>query len=233
MNILDIAILAILTISVFIGIYNGFLVTVLNIIAHFASWILSFLFYPIVSKKLVANTNILERIVYYTNVSSRIADFEQKKLNILSLNTGEVKGILTDAQIPPPFNKIILTNLTDHSLVGLETLGEYIDYTIANVIINILSFLIVFLIVRLVFSIIIGIAKALKGVPVLKQLDSLLGAGLGLVRGVLLMYIVFSIIPLALTIAPVDFLIDIINSSKIASFFYKTNIITNFIRGYI
>ena len=205
MNFLDMSILIILAISVFIGIYNGFLVSFLKIIAYFASWILSFLFYPVVSKRLITTTDLFEKLVYYTNVSSKVVNFEQKNLGILTLNNGQAEGIVTNAQIPPPFDKIILSNLTNRSLTGLKTLGEYIDYTIANVIINLLSFLIVFFIVRLIFSIVIGIAKAIKGVPVLKQLDSLAGAGLGLARGVLFLYILFSILPLALTFAPVDF----------------------------
>ena len=191
MNILDMAILAILIINLVIGIYNGFLVTILNIIAYFASWILGFLLYPTVSKSIIANTQILDSIIYYTNFSSRLASFEEKSLSVMNLNAEQMAGIVENAQIPHPFNKVILSNLANNSLKGLSTLGEYFDYSVANIIINILSFLIIFFIVRLIFAIIIGIAKVIKGVPVLKQLDSLMGAGLGFVRGILILYVIF------------------------------------------
>lgn len=230
MNILDIAILVMLALNLFIGLYNGFIVTILNIIAYFGSWILSFIFYPILSKYLIANTSLLEKLVYYTDASSRIADFSQRKLGVANMSQEQLASIIEKSQIPQPFDKAILANATNESLLGLQTIGEYVDYTVAKIIISILSFFIIFFLLRLVFSIIIGVVKAIRDIPVLKQLDSLAGAGLGLIRGSLMLYIVFSILPLLLTIAPIDFVSDIVEASKLAPFFYKTNILMKFIR---
>lgn len=224
------AILAILTINLFIGLYNGFLVTILHIIAYLGSWILGFIFYPVLSKYIIANTNLLEKIAYYTDVSSRLVDFQHRQLGVESLNGEQLATIVEKSQIPQPFGKAILANATNESLINLQTLGEYFDYTIAKVIIGILSFFIIFFVVRFIFTIIIGIVKTIRDIPILKQLDTLAGAGLGLVRGLLVLYIIFSILPLLTTIAPVDILLDLIESSKFAPFFYKTNILINFIR---
>ena len=219
-----------LALNLFIGLYNGFIVTILNIIAYFGSWILSFVFYPILSKYLIANTSLLEKLVYYTDASSRIADFSQRKLGVANMSQEQLASIIEKSQIPHPFDKAILANATNESLLGLQTIGEYFDYTVAKIIISILSFFIIFFLLRLVFSIIIGVVKAIRDIPVLKQLDSLAGAGLGLIRGSLMLYIVFSILPLLLTIAPIDFVSDIVEASKLAPFFYKTNILMKFIR---
>lgn len=230
MNILDIAILAMLTLNLFIGLYNGFIVTILNIIAYFGSWILSFILYPILSKYIMTNTTLLEKIIYYTDASSRITDFSQRKLGVASLSEEQLASVVEQSQIPQPFGRAILANATNGSMLDLQTIGEYFDYTVAKVIISILSFFIIFFLLRLIFSIIIGVVKAIRDIPVLKQLDSLAGAGLGLIRGALILYIVFSILPLLLTIAPIDFVSDIVEASKLAPFFYKTNILIKFIR---
>lgn len=229
MNVLDIAILVILAVSFIIGLYNGFLVTVLHIFAYLGSWVLGFIFYPILSNYLIANTGLLDKIVYYTDISSKLVDFQQSKLGIAGLGGEQLKTIVENSQIPQPFGKAIVANVGNQSLTSLQTLGEYLDYTVGKVIISILSFFIIFFAVRLIFAIIIGIVKAIRDIPILKQLDSLAGAGLGLVRGLLLLYVVFSVLPLVLTIAPIDIVSDLIESSKLAPFFYKTNILVNFI----
>lgn len=229
MNVLDIAILVILAVSFIIGLYNGFLVTVLHIFAYLGSWVLGFIFYPILSNYLIANTGLLDKIVYYTDISSKLVDFQQSKLGIAGLGGEQLKTIVENSQIPQPFGKAIVANVGNQSLTSLQTLGEYLDYTVGKVIISILSFFIIFFAIRLIFAIIIGIVKAIRDIPILKQLDSLAGAGLGLVRGLLLLYVVFSVLPLVLTIAPIDIVSDLIESSKLAPFFYKTNILVNFI----
>ena len=230
MNILDATILAFLLINLIMGLYNGFIVSVLNIIAYFGSWLLSFIFYPILSKALIAKTSLLETIMYFTDASSKITDFTQRKLAVGQLGEGKLASIVEGANLPMPFDRAILASATDNTAQSVETLAEYFDYTVAKVLISIISFFIVFFIVRIIFAAIIGAAKAVRDVPALKHLDSLAGAGLGIVRGFLLLYILFSILPLLLTLAPIDFISDMIDASKFASFFYKTNILIRFIR---
>ena len=111
MNVLDIAILVILAVSFIIGLYNGFLVTVLHIFAYLGSWVLGFIFYPILSNYLIANTGLLDKIVYYTDISSKLVDFQQSKLGIAGLGGEQLKTIVENSQIPQPFGKAIVANV--------------------------------------------------------------------------------------------------------------------------
>ena len=53
----------------------------------------------------------------------------------------------------------------------------------------------------------------------LRPLDSLIGGLFGFVRGVLLVYILFALIPIVLAVAPVQMISDLIDASQLAPLF--------------
>ena len=71
----------------------------------------------------------------------------------------------------------------------------------------------------MVLSFVINLIHYVFELPVLRHLDSLIGGMFGLVRGVLLMYILFALVPIVLAIAPVQIITDMIDASRLAPMF--------------
>ncbi|MGI6707129.1 MAG: CvpA family protein [Clostridia bacterium] len=235
MNIIDYGILTVLALSTVVGMYQGFVVAVLNIAAFFVSWLAAFLFYPVVSKMLQSNTKILPTVLYYTEDPSRIPVIEYRNADINSLPGGKIGEIIENANLPIPFDSLLRNNIAEQvfNTGGQNTLLDYFNLTITNIIINIISFLLLYFIVRFVLSLVISLTNYIVRLPVLKQFDSLLGGCFGFLRGIFIVFILFALVPVVIAVLPLDFLNDYLEESLFASFFYKSNIITNIIKGVI
>ena len=61
------------------------------------------------------------------------------------------------------------------------------------------------------------------GLPRLRRLDAPLSCGIGLLHGILLVFIVFMLVPLMLVVVPK--LVKYIDDSVLGGFFYKANLL--------
>ena len=76
------------------------------------------------------------------------------------------------------------------------------------------------------FSLASNLIRAVFRFPVLKQADALAGGVFGLLRGVLLCLIVFTLIPLVQTMVPLDIINQLLEESQLAPIFMNGNLIT-------
>ena len=87
---------------------------------------------------------------------------------------------------------------------------------------------IVLLVLFLLFRLILGFVLRLidfgaAGLPRLRRFDALLSCGIGLLHGILLVFIVFMLVPLMLVVVPK--LVKYIDDSVLGGFFYKANLL--------
>jgi len=148
--------------------------------------------------------------------------------------TGEkIAAIVEKCQLPAPFDTMLRVNLQQQvfSQSGVDSVADYVSQTILNASINIICFILCFLALYLVVSFVLNMIRAVFRFPLLKQLDSLIGGGLGLMRGVLLCYVLFAVVPLVLTMVPVDILTDLLEESKLAPVFNSSTLILSIMNG--
>jgi len=233
MNLLDLGILAVIAISVIVGIYNGFGISVLHLGSFVASWLIAFLFYPAVSRMLIKTfPDLLDKLIYYTDGASFISSVQDRTIAVANMSPETVEAFVQNANFPPPFDRVLEWNITHQALSHLQTTGEYFNFTVANVIINIASIILLFLIVKLLFAIAISIYRGISKVPVLKQFDGMMGGVFGLARGLVVLFLIFAIAPVVLAITQVNALNEYVEASKMASFFIKNNIFAGIVRGF-
>ncbi|MDN5276225.1 MAG: hypothetical protein PWR01_190 [Clostridiales bacterium] len=234
MNYIDYIILSILSICALIGVYNGFVASGLGFLSSLFSWLTSLIFYPLLSKFLVHQyPDLIKNLIYYTEGASKVQSIEEQALLVSSLTQEQIINIVTRAQLPPPFDRLLLYNMLNETLPHLTTVGEYFNYSVAYIILNIICFITLFVIIRVVCQIGISITKEVAGLPALKKYDGLAGAGVGLLRGMFLIFLLFSLVPVILTLAPLDIIYSLIENSLLGKFFFKSNIFTNFIKGFV
>ena len=79
-----------------------------------------------------------------------------------------------------------------------------------------------FILLRVAFGFVIrGIEYGRGGYPVLSHGDGVIGAGLGLIHGVLMLFVIFLIVPVLLTVLPR--LYEFLSESFFGEFFYQAN----------
>ncbi len=231
MNIVDIIIFLIMSVSIIFGMYNGLILSALHTVSFFLSWLLSLFLYPTLTNTLLERfPKLLNAVTLYTEGSAQIPTVEERMMKLSSVTVDKLTDILEKIQLPNPFSRILLNDFSQ-SLEGVQTLGEYFDSAMAITVVNIFSFLILFIMIKIAFTVIISIGKTVVELPVLKKCDSLAGGGFGIIRGVFMVYLVFAIVPIVLVLAPVDLIKEFLDGSKFADFFLSSNIFSNFVKG--
>lgn len=235
MNYIDLIIFAVIGISAVAGMYRGFVVAVLNIAGFFVSWLGALIFYPKLAQYLNQRFGLLNTIMYYAEGASKIPTAALRHATPASVSPDAIENMLTQHGLPSFMGNLLADNATTKvfNQLGANELGKYFDVMFANVILNIISFLIILIGLRIIVGIVISVARHITDLPVLRQFDSLAGLGVGALRGILIVMVIFVLVDVAVIIMPVDFLLDVINSSALARFFYEHNIITGVIGGII
>lgn len=174
-------------------------------------------------------------MLYYTEGSEYIKDAELARAAVSSLSTAEINTIVANADVPYPMGKRILENIASEAFAaeGVTTLGDYFNQTIVCVFINILVFLLVFAVVRIILAFIMGGVDYAWKLPQLRAGDGVLGGGLGLVRGILALFLLFMLLPIGLVFlaGKLQFVTDLVRESFFAHFFYRSNFLLSMMPG--
>ena len=217
MNIIDILILAVIAVSVIYGMHRGFISGVLSVAALIGAAALSFAMSPQLAAWLKGNETLVETLMYYTDAGSRVSSLDLSLMSVSQVTEGALEQILSSATLPAAFRAAFITGLGSASS-GM-TIAELLSQTIVSVSISILSFLICFFVSYIVATFVIHLISYVFELPVLRHLDALIGGVFGLVRGVLLLFILFALVPIVLAIAPVPQIEEMIAASRMAPMF--------------
>ena len=217
MNIIDIAILAVLAVSVLYGMYRGFISGVLSVAALIGSAALAFAMSGELAAWLQGNRTLVSTLLYYTDAGSRIGDLELSLLPASQVTQNALTQILSGAKLPAAFESAFLSAIG--AAPAAMTVSDLLSNTIVSVSLSILSFLICFLLSYIVLTFVIHLIQYVFELPVLRHLDALMGGLFGLVRGTLLLFILFALVPIVLAVAPVEPLQAMIDQSRLAPLF--------------
>ena len=233
MNTVDIVILALLGISVLIGLYRGFIASV----ASLGSCVLSLVLTSWLNPKLVAwvqsNPELIRTLMSYTDATTRIGDQTLAQTSVASLNTNAISEVLSRVNLPGPLNSLLQNNLQQQVFqsAGLTRVGDYVSQTIVSAVVNVLCFLACFLVCFVVLHIVLNFLKVVFRFPVLKQMNSLAGGIFGLIRGALLCFLAFALLPLIQTIVPIQGIGEMVEASTLAPFFNSNQLILAIMNG--
>ncbi|MGN1020894.1 MAG: CvpA family protein [Aristaeellaceae bacterium] len=233
MNIVDYVVLGILALSVLFGFYRGFVSSVLNTGGCLLSFGLSFVFYPKLAAVIQGDTELVRTLVHYTDASSRIGDLETAITNVATMTREGITELVNKVSLPAPLDAILESNLLNqaYAAAGMTTVSDYVSQTIINACINVLCFVVCFIVLYVVIAIVVNALKAIFRFPVLKQLDWLVGGVFGLLRGVLICYAAFTVVPLVLTVVPMDFISEMLDASTLAPLFNNGNLVMAIMNG--
>jgi len=228
MNIIDIMILVVLAVSVVFGMYRGFISGVLSLAALVGAAVLSLMMSPELAAWLKGNQTLVDTLLYYTDAGSRISNLDLSLLSVAQVTEGALASILESTNLPAAFETAFISAIPGTS--GTVTISQLLSQTIIDVSISILSFLCCFFVCYVAATFVIHLINYVFELPVLRHLDSLIGGLFGFVRGVLLLFILFALVPIVLAIAPVPMISDMINASRLAPMF-DSQIILSILRG--
>lgn len=216
-NIVDWIILAGIAVSVIYGMHRGFINGVLSVAALVASVGLSFMLCGDLAAWLQQNKTLVDTLVYYTDAGSRISNLDLSLLPVAQVTDGALAQILESAKLPQAFAAAFESSVA--SAAQSMNIAQLLSQTIVSVTLSVLSFLICFFVSYVVCTLLIHLISYVFELPVLRHLDALAGGVFGLLRGVMLVFIFFALVPLVLAVVPVDFVGDMVANSQLAPYF--------------
>lgn len=239
MNLVDLFIFFVLAMFVLVGMYKGFIRSCMNVLSYLISFILTFLTYPLFSKLLFLNDKLVKSFRFYAEGSEKLADLEMGSLEVASLSAEQITKIVSDSVakasggLRAPMDSAVLKNMLNTRLDGFTTVSEYFNETIVQYGVNMLCFILVFFIFKIVINIAMSMYDHSGLIPKLRQYDALAGGVIGFVEGVLIFFIVFSIVPLIYNIMVITPVEELLNSSLMGNLFINGNLLPRLIRAVV
>lgn len=187
---IDIVLIAIVTLFIIIGYKAGLVKTVFKLFSGILSLILAMEFYkPFARFMLKTNMFYSINLKIQTNILKILPD--------VTINTKEDVGslILDKTYIPNPMKESIIDSLPENvNLINNSKIAEVIGTRISTLVVELLSVILIFLIVRFLIWVARKILEGIIKLPILKQINKAGGVVLGAVQGIFIVYVLLSIV---------------------------------------
>ena len=206
--IVDLIIVGILVLCVFLGYKRGLTGSLLKIVTFLLALIIAFILFKPVSNFIINNTKLDENLE--SSIKSMFLEVEEND------TSSNMPTAMTDY-----INKVIEDAADDAKTAVVETAAR----DVAISIINLGVVIVVYIIARIILIFVKGIASLITKLPVIKQFDKLGGIIFGLLKALVIIYVILAIISFVSPIITDSGVIDAINQSFIGKGMYNNNIL--------
>lgn len=210
--VIDIVVIAILVLNIIIGYKKGLINVVFNILAFFIAIIITFILYKPVSNFIINNTEIDDKI------KQTIIENSKKEDNSDNEKT-ESSNII---------QKYVEDSIKNAEEDAKEKTIELVANTISIRGVEILTGILLFIVTRLILIVLGFITKFVANLPLIKQFNEIGGVLYGLFKGLLIIYIILTIMFFVVSINQKGIISKTIENSYITRILYDNNIIVNY-----
>lgn len=237
MNIIDIIIMAILAFCLVSGMHKGFITSTLALVGFFGAWIGAYASYGYLVQAVQQNEGLINFLSSLVGAADLFDTATLADLEVAAATTADIDLAITEIGIPL-ISDFFRSNVTGQVFanIGLTNMSEYLTQTLLVSVLNILSFIIMFAVIYAAVLLLVNLLNNVFRFPMLKHLDWLLGGAFGLLRGVIIVMLVFAVIPTissALESMDVTLLTDVINESRLGALLQQHNLVANALNSLI
>ncbi len=215
--IIDLIIIGIIGLCIFLGYRRGLTGSILKIVSFILAVILTFIFYKPVASLIIENTDWDENI-------------KQSIVGMLNSEVEENGKIEKDSTNLPD----VIVNYVNEALEETveKTKQEMLEVAATNIsitIINAGAAVAVFIIARLLLIVVRIFAKFITDLPLIKQVDKTGGIAYGLIEGLVIIWIIVSILSFISPLMEQTGIIEAINKSFLGGILYNNNLLLKII----
>lgn len=203
--VIDLIVLAIFIISVIMGYKKGLVNVIFNVFAFILALIITLILYRPITNLVINSTQLDEKITQTI------------------IDKGTIKSDLSDET--ENFEAYIGNYAIDTANNTIESLSQ----TIAQNVISIIVMLLLFVVSRIIVILLKFLFNSIAELPLIKQFNKAGGLIYGILRGVIIIYVILAIMFFIVSVNNNAFITNMINSSIITKIIYANNIIVNII----
>lgn len=191
---------------------------------------------------LVLVTCLTPRITYFIQNNTSLHENLQQKCSELFLSSEYNEDVKTDQvlmienmELPENIKEMLLENNNTESYDVLKVSGfhDYVGAYIAKLIINALAFLLSFVIVWTAIRAILLALDVVTKLPILHGINKLAGGGLGLIYGIVLVWIAFLLVTILCNGELGRRFFGLISENPFLLFLYNQNVIMKIVFGFM
>lgn len=218
---LDLVIIIIMLIFALVGYKRGLLDAIMSLVGSVGSLVLAFIVYPTV--------NVVLKL---TPLYSWINEWVENKMSAINFGTGiQTQGNAITEKITwlPKFisEELVRNNNTEvYEMLGVKNIVDYVSVSISNIIIAMIALLVTWILLKVIFTgSLRTIGKMIANLPIISNLNRLGGGIVGIIKGLLTLWIVGLIVPFIMTIPSYEVIGTYIETSVVTKWIYDNNLV--------
>ncbi|MDO4454082.1 MAG: CvpA family protein [Eubacteriales bacterium] len=219
MNILSIVILLVVLLFMVKGYRKGLVQMVASMTTLILTIFLVSIATPHISNALKTQTPV------YNMIEEKCEDFIKSGTDQISSKIEESEWI-ENLKIPEFLQEMIKenNNTVSYEKMNVDSFGEYISHFLATMILNVLSYIITFIAALILIKVIAGALGLLTHLPVIHSMNRILGAAMGLIQSLFLIWLFLLVVTLFGNTEWGDYIMKMINDSSVLTALYDANI---------
>lgn len=211
--IIDLIVIGIIFLSTFLGYKKGLIGVAFKIASFIIAIIITLILFKPISNFIINNTEFAQTI------ENTIV----QKLSTAEIENGQIKQENSD--LPEVIVNYINVGLQNTVNEAKDSIVKIVARNLAETIVEIIVIIGLFIITRLLLLFAKAILEAISEIPIIKQFNKAGGILYGILRGLLLIYLMLAIISLILPMLDKTSILNIINNSILTKVLYNNNII--------
>lgn len=237
MNIIDLIIIAILAFSLISGMHKGFITSTLALLGFCGSWVGAYATYGYLVNAVEQNESLLSFLRGLVSAADLFKTKTLADMEVAVASAADINQAIGEVGIPM-INNLFRSNVSGQVFAndGLTKMSEYLTQTLLSSALNIVSFIAMFAIIYAAVLLLVNLLNNVFRFPILRHVDWLLGGAFGLVRGAVVVMLIFAVVPTlssALESMDIHLLSDMIGQSKLGSMLQSNNIVANALNSLI
>ena len=169
-----------------------------------------------------------EKTFVGSEAESRITEYVTKEINEreVGLVVGAEDGLVDSLPLPGFLRTDIKVNNTikKYAEMGVNSFSSYLSSRLTKIVVYAIAFILLFVILSIVFRVVIFLLRIIERIPVIRGINRLFGAVLGLAEGLLTLWCICIFIMIFSGTSFGASCMEIISGSPILSFIYNHNI---------
>lgn len=211
--IIDLISIGIIALSTFLGYKKGLIGVAFKILSFIIAIVITLVLYRPITSYIVNNTNIA------MSIENTIVE----KLGTVEVKDGKIEKENIDLPnvIVNYINEQITNTVNNTKDTVVKTVAK--ELTIQSI--NLIVMVAIFIITRILLLFAKAVLEAVSELPIIKQFNEAGGIIYGVIRGILLIYIILAIISLILPMLNKAEILNLINGTIITKILYNNNLI--------
>lgn len=211
--IIDLILIGIILLSTFLGYKKGLIGVAFKIVSFIIALIVTLILFKPISNYIITNTEL----------ANTIENAIVEKLSGAQIEEGKLKEESTD--LPNVVVDYINVGIKDTVNQAKDSVVKVVAHNLTETAISIIVMVGIFIITRLILLFAKAILEAVSEIPIVKQFNEVGGIIYGIIRAVLLIYVILAIISLILPMLDKTMILNAINNSILTKILYNNNII--------